>query len=775
MWFVAMVSINPLPVYAQERTITGKITDESGSPLPGASIVIKGTNGGTTTNESGNFSLTASGQNTTLVISSSGYMQREVGVGQQSSVNVKLMADVKQQSLNEVVVVGYGTQRKVDVTGAVGSVSRKDFANKPFTSPDQILAGRVSGVHIANRSGDPAAPVEVRIRGVGTAGNNQPLWVIDGVPIAITSNITVNTSSTTESNPLAGINPSDIESIDVLKDASATAIYGARASNGVIMVTTKRGREGRTTMSYEGYVGSQTVPESAKFDVLDTEDYIQLQKELGRDLSAFVGKPAVDWQDQIFRTAMATSHNLSVSGGSKTANYSIGAGYLNQDGIEMAQGFERYSAKVTSDIKVGNHLKFGESVLLSATNRQVQSEDAANAAFGAAHNAPYFQPYTSTGAYNPSNNTTTGGVKGVNYLWLLDESAQETIIKNNKILASAYGELDILKDLKYKATVGVDYNVVTGSYYEAAIDYSGGNNPQQSLFVQEEPKESTISLANTLSYSKEFGKHKINALAGYEQTDYRFQRLRMQGTGLTNPSLNLAGGAATISSSKGADQWAIRGVLGRVFYSFNDKYLFTFNVRRDESSRFPEANRSGVFPSFSLGWKVSDEKFFQNSKFINDLKLRASWGQSGNQFTGTNFAYINSLGSDVRYVVGTSQRVVAGAAPLFLANSDLKWETTSQINIGVDMAMLNNKLTSTIDYFDKTTNDILLSSPIPLTSGYFALADVNAGQLKNSGVELSLNYRDRIGNFSYNIGGNITFIKNDLINYPKALHTSNKA
>jgi TonB-linked SusC/RagA family outer membrane protein len=756
-------------LFAQtNQRISGKITDDSGNPLSGVSVLQKGTNQGTSSDTSGVYSIAVSGSSAVLVFSYVDMVAQEIKVGNSTSLNVQMRPDPKSK-LGEVVVVGYGTQRKVDVTGAVGSVTRKDFANKPFTSPDQVLAGRVSGVYIANRSGDPAAPVEVRIRGVGTAGNNQPLWVIDGVPIVLTSNVTVNTSSTTESNPLAGINPSDIESIDVLKDASATAIYGARAGNGVIMVTTRRGKEGRTSLSYDGYVGTQTVPAKSKLDVLNPQQYIALQNELGRNLTTFSG-PDVDWQDLVFKRGIMTSHNLSVTGGTQNASFSIGGGYLKQQGIELAQGFERYSAKATSDFKVGKRLKFGESILVSHTNRQVQSEDGANGAFGSAHNAPYFKPYTSTGAYNPSNDANRGiGIKAVNYVWLLDENAQETRIKNDKIIGNVYGEVEIIKNLKYKATAGLDYNVVNGTYYEAALDYSGGTTPQQSLFVQERPLESTISLGNTLSYNGEFKAHKINALVGYEQTDYRFERVRLQGTGLTTPSLNLAGGAATLSSTKGADQWAIRGVLGRINYSYDDKYLFTFNIRRDESSRFSKDNRSGVFPSFSVGWRVSDEAFMKDSKIFRDLKLRASWGQSGNQFTGTNFAYISSLGSDIRYVIGSGQTVVTAAAPLFLANAELKWETTDQIDIGVDASMFNSKLLVTVDYFNKTTNDLLISAPIPLTSGFYALADVNAGRLRNTGIELALSYRNKIGNVSYNIGGNFTFVKNEFLELYKGV------
>ena len=287
---------------------------------------------------------------------------------------MQLAKSAKAESLDEVVVVGYGTQRKTDLTGAIGSLSRKDFANQPFTSPDQILTGRLAGVNVTNRSGDPGAPIEVRIRGIGTAGNNQPLWIIDGVPVATnTTTITVNTGSQTETNPLAGISPSDIESVDVLKDASATAIYGARANNGVILVTTKRGKAGIAKLTYDGFVGVQAVPKNKLFDILNTEQYIKFQKDaLNNDYTQFSGKPTVDWQDLVFKTGSATSHNLTISGGGQNSTYSFGAGYFKQDGTQLAQNFERFSAKATSDVKVGKFLKFGESLLLSRVERNVQ-------------------------------------------------------------------------------------------------------------------------------------------------------------------------------------------------------------------------------------------------------------------------------------------------------------------------------------------------------------------------------------------------------------------
>lgn len=751
-------------VLAQQK-ISGNVTGEDREGLIGATVAVKGTSTGTATDLDGNYSLTVPDADAVLIFSYTGYGTREEKVGTRSTIDVQLTSGI---DLAQVVVVGYGTQRKVDLTGSVGSVTSKDLESKPVTSADQILGGRISGVHISNRSGNPGSPIEVRIRGIGTAGNNQPLWVIDGVPMVISSSVTVNTSSSTEGNPLAAINPNDIESIDILKDASASAIYGARANNGVIIVTTKRGKEGKSQVTYDGFYGIQSVPKSRRLEVLNTADFIQLQSELGRDISAFSSSSTVDWQDQIFRSAPMNSHNLSVSGGTANANYSIGAGYLNQEGTELAQDYKRYSLRAATEQKAGKYLKFGESLILSTSKRHVQSEDGALGAFNSAKNAPYFQPFDARGVFNASNDATRGvGIRATNYVWLLDFDAQKTEVIHKKALASVFGEFEPVKNLKYRATLGYDYNIIEGSYFENALDYSGGSNPQQSLLVQERPLESTLSLGHTLSYAINSGKHNILALIGYEQTDYHLERLRVQGTGLTYQGILLAPIANTVSAGANADQWAIRGVLGRINYAYADKYLLTVNARQDESSRFAKGNRKGFFPSFSLGWRLSQENFLKNSDLISSLKLRFSWGETGNQFTGTNFAYLPSLGSYIYYVAGDA--IKAAAAPENLSNPNIRWETATQTDIGLDFGLWNDHLVGTIDYFNKKTSDLLLQAPVPLSTGFFGLVDVNAGELQNKGLELDLMYRNRAGAFSYSIGGNATFVTNEFLSLPNGV------
>lgn len=759
-----LLLISPIFALAQERTVTGKVTDaENGDNLPGVNIIIKGTSVGTSTDANGSYSLSVSGDNAVLVFTFIGYATTEAAVGNQTIINQTLTSDVR--ALEEVVVVGYGTQRKADLTGAVGGLraSDVDIGSKPITSPDQLLAGRVAGIQISNRSGDPGAPIDVRIRGVGTAGVNSPLWVIDGVPIVQTSNITVNTGSYTETNPLAGINPTDIESIDVLKDASAAAIYGARAANGVIIVTTKRGKEGTAQVTYDGYVGAGQVWK--KLDVLNVSQYIDIQSKIGTDFTAFSSKPNVDWQDVVFGTSSVQSHNIGVNGGSSTANYFVGAGYMNQDGIEPAQFFKRYSIKVNSDIKVGKYLRFGESLLLSSLDRGVQGEDAGFTGARAARNQPFFQVYDATnptGYYLETSANRGAAGTGENLIMRNDPEYTYTTVVARKVLANVFGELEIIKGLKYRISGGLDYNVGDGNFYQSDVGFDGF--PKSSILVQERPIELTTNFNNTLTYTKTIGKHSFTVLAGHEETNFKYDKVRIQGADLFNPAIKFASTGVQVAAANEADHWALRGFLGRVNYSFDDKYLFTFNVRQDNSSRFAEDNRSQAFPSVSAGWRLSQESFFPQGGIFDDIKIRASWGQSGNQFTGTNFAYLSTLHPFIFYVVGTgAQTVVRGPAPIVFANPDLKWETSTQIDFGVDMSMFQGKIDFTFDYYRKTTNDILLGYPAPYTSGFFLPIDANLGEMLNSGIELAVNYKNRAGAVTYSIGGNITTVHNEVL------------
>lgn len=756
MVFLAISSLGLSQVNAQ-TTVSGKVSDETGV-LPGVNVVVQGTTIGAVTDFDGNYSINVPQGDNVLVFSYIGYIRQTVSIEGRSTINITMSEDA--QALSEVVVVGYGTQRKADLTGSIGSIGAAEIVTKPITSPDQALAGTISGVNITNRSGDPGAPISVNIRGVGTPGVNDPLWVIDGVPIVQTTNITVNTSSTTDSNPLAGLNANDIESIDVLKDAASTAIYGARAANGVIIVTTKRGKRGDARVTYDGYTSFASVRNTV--DVLDVGQYIDVQGQLGTDLSQFSGQPFVNWQDLIFKTGFVQNHNVSVSGGSEKATYFISGGYLDQEGNELAQNFARYSFKANSDIQVGDRLKFGESILISQVDRQVQSEPGIFAGFNSASNAPYYQPFGDGPlGYNLINQETVGQGSATNYLFNTDDRFTKTTIQTRKVLANFYGELEIIDGLKARTSLGIDYNVGVGDYFTSGVDLLNGASGS-SLLVSERPIEATLTSAATLQYDKTFGDgdHNFGALFGFEQTKFRYDKQRLQGRDLFNE--NFAATGTTVAGANEADLWTLQGWLGRVTYNYKGKYLLTGNMRRDATSRFAPGNREQVFPSVSAGWRMTDENFFPEDTAFDDIKIRAGWGQSGNQFTGLNFAYLSAIDNNVRYVIGDDQGTVVAPAPTTFANADLKWETSTQYDVGVDFSMFKSKLTGTFDYYNKTTDDVLIGFPLPFVSGFFLPADANIGQIKNSGIELSLTYANAIGDFNYSIGGNLTTVKNEV-------------
>jgi TonB-linked SusC/RagA family outer membrane protein len=771
LWLSLVMGVQVLlasPVFATPSVpidikVSGKVTDGTGTPMPGVSVVVKDTKNGTITDDNGSYQISVADAKAVLIFSFVGFSTQEIVVGNRQTIDVQLSEG---KALDEVVVVGYGTQKKADLTGAVSSVTSKDITGIPSTSIDQVLSGRSSGVQISNRSGDPAAPIEVRVRGVSTTGNNKPLWVIDGVAVELTSNATVNTASFSESNPLAGINPADIESINILKDASAAAIYGARAMNGVIIVTTKRGKEGKTTAVYDGYYGVQSVQESRRLKLLDVPQYIALQKELGRDYASFASKSAYNWQDAIFQTAKVNNHNLSVSGGTKNFSFNVGGGYHGQGGVERGQEFERISLRANSDLKVGEYLKFGQSAIISSTDRLVQSEGGNFAAFNSSLNAPYFNGVDATDplGYTVSSNATRGdGATGNNYLWATDTKYNETRVKNRKMLGSIYGELEPIAGLKLKTVMGVDYNVTDGFFFQEKATSNYGGGTRGSLLVQERPIELTTNWTNTLSYTKTFGKSDVLVMGGYEEVSFRYDKVRLQGRDLFNSAIRFASVANTVAGANEADHWALRSTFGRVNYAYDNKYLFQANIRRDQSSRFSPENRTGVFPSFSAGWRISQEPFFENMKktgILEDLKLRASWGQLGNQYTGTNFGYLTTLAINSFYALGNT--VVRGPAPITFANKDVHWETSTQTDFGLDATLFKGKVDVVFDIYNKTSKDVLISLPIPMSTGYFLPADANIGSINNKGIELGIFYNNKVGDLRYTIGGNITTVKNEV-------------
>lgn len=759
--FIALCLVSICFIQTINGQITGQVNDSNGDPLIGVNVIEKNTSNGTITDINGNYNINASPGNT-LIFSYIGFSDQEVLINNQSVINVTLEDGV---ALDEVVVTGYGVQRKVDVTGAVGSVGAEEIGKVPILSADQALRGRISGVQLTNRSGDPGAPINVRIRGVGTLGNNQPLYVVDGVPIVQTTNITVNTASNTESNPLVGINPSDIESIDVLKDASAAAIYGTRASNGVVIITTKRGKKGRTSLTYDGYVGVQNVRKT--HDVLGVSEYIALQEEIGNDFSEFSGSSEVNWQNEVFGSAAMQSHSLTASGGTENATFSVSGGYFNQDGITLASNFKRYNVKANSDIKVGKRIKVGESLNISFSDRVVESEPGRFAAFNAARNTPFTPIYDSSGAYTVFDTINSGLAVSTNtqVVGLNDFANNETRVLSRRILGSVFGELEIVKGLKFKTIFGADYNIGQGSWFKNIYNFAGNEGSNGDILqVVSKPTELTTNVTNTLTYNTSFGNNiNLTLLVGHEETNFEFDRLRGQGLGFLNPAVTLVSTASSSAVGQEKDNWALRGYLGRVNLDFNRSLLVTASIRRDESSRFAPENRSAIFPSFSVGYRLSELPFLAGSGIFEDLKLRAGWGQAGNQFTSSSFGYLPTLGLTTYYVLGADQTVVQAPVPFTFSNKDLTWETATSTNVGLDFRLLAGKVEGSFDFFQKNTTDILVGLPISAISGFLLPPDVNQGEVRNRGFELSAIYQNRVGDFNYNISGNLTSVKNEVI------------
>ncbi|MCY4215821.1 MAG: TonB-dependent receptor [Flavobacteriaceae bacterium] len=761
-----------LILYCQQQdriTVSGTVTSsEDGLPLSGANIFESGVNNGVVSNFDGEYQITVS-TDSQLIISYLGFENQTIAVNGQDTINIIL--DVQVGALQDVVVMGYGSQRKRDVTGAVSSISSDQLSANPLTSLDQALQGKLSGVSIINDSGDPGGGVSVRIRGQGTIGNSDPLYVIDGVPVVnnVDSEIPLTGGNGKLSNPLANLNPNEIETIDILKDASASAIYGVRGANGVIIITTKRGSKGAPVFSFDAYTSFQSVN---TLELLKARDYADLILEMFENAGEEIDSnneptnlldPSYvvdrsDWQEAFFKQGMVQNYNLGVSGGTENTDYFVTGGYHKNDATTVGSGFERYTLRVNSNYHLGK-FQFGESLSLSRSmNRRAPFLAARSQIRTIIKHAPTIDIYNdeNEGGFNgPSEGDGYGRWNTIGLAELT-----EHYVKRNRIIGNVYGEFEFFDGLSYRLNLGLDAVFTNGSIYRPRYYFSEGFEEPNPTLRDYNTEELSSLIENTLTFNKNFGNHNLTLLAGFTQQEYIFSRFSGFSSALLGNDLrtfNTSSRDAEIVLSGFDDEWAIRSLLGRINYSYQGKYLFTGNIRRDSSSRFSEDNRHGVFPSFSLGWVLSEEKFLKDSKVVNNLKLRAGYGELGNQeippygFQSTLITYAN-------YVFGNS--VATGVTQTTLANQDLKWETSTQTNIGLDLAMYQNKLQLSVEYFIKETKDIILRAPLPGSLGITELPLVNAGNIENKGVELTANYRTNMGDLRLELGANATFLEN---------------
>ena len=730
-----LMSVFPLVAMAQGSAITvkGQVTDDQG-PIIGATVREKGAKAVAVTDLDGNYTIKVS-PGATLTFTYLGYQNKEVNVGNKTQIDVVMVSDA--QALSEVVVVGYGQMKRSDVTGSVVSVNSEQIERAVPTSIDQVLQGRAAGVQIQANSGTPGANTSIRIRGISSLNStNQPIFVIDGVVVEPQSTDTNDPLSS--NNPLASINPSDIVSMDVLKDASATAIYGARAANGVIMITTRRGKAGEATITYDGYVGWQEM--AKKLDMMNLREYA-IHHNARSDMSiveasdAFVNPSALgngtDWQDALFRSALMTSHNISVTGGSEKATYSISAGYLNQDGIAIGSGFKRLTLRGNTDAQVKKWLKASLSFSLTDSKQEVGADN--NIIMNALQQQPSVAVRSADGSFDGPDDV----YMPVNAVALAEMRENYNKKMNFRINGSL--EATLYKGLTFKTELSADYNLNKFYYYEP--DYTFGkleNNTRTGRWTKTDTKY--WSWRNILTYQNTFAeKHAVNVMVGQEMSQSHWENQVSTATGfLTNSTHDPSAGDITASTGNGTqNDNSIFSYFGRAFYSYDDRYLVTATLRRDGSSRFAKGNRWGWFPSAALAWRVSNEKFMaKTSNVISNLKLRLGWGSTGNQNV-SDWAYMAMLSSKST-PWGTG--VLNGNTP----NPDLKWETTTSWNVGFDLSLFRNRIEFIFDWYYKKTDDLLLQLPLPAYIGSYGNGAAsnpwgNVGSMSNQGVEMTLN------------------------------------
>jgi len=742
------------------KNISGKVTDENDEGLPGVNVLVKNTTTGTVTDIDGNYRFSVPDDAQVLVFSSVGYETQEVGIGNQSVINISMVPDV--QALSEIVVVGYGTQKKSDLTGAVSSVKSEDITRLSETRLETALQGRAAGVQVVRTEGKPGASAKINIRGSGSIGDTDPLWIIDGVPM----------------DPGNYFNPNDVESVEILKDASAAAIYGARAAHGVILVTTKRGSEGKVKVNFTAQAGKRK-PRPLP-DMLDTFGFVEASStariNAGQTPESSWDDPAslpnTNWVDEVFSgSGIEQSYNLSVSGGNENATFYVSGAYDKEEGVMVNNSFERFTLRANSDYKIGNRLKIGESLLVSQTRENPTPTDGGDlqTVFRAIPIMPVYDESNPFGGWG----TAPAYFQGPNPLAV--QMQNHILNKTNRINGNVYAEFEILDGLSLRGSFGANITALHGQRFSEAYNYGALSNPINSLTHRSRDLEQYNSNL-VLTYNKEIGKHNFTILGGYEkyQSDaVDFTALAQEFPISYSESFGVATGTVDISDRQTIDdQYRLESLFGRVNYAYDNKYLFSANIRRDGSSRFGPANQYGVFPSFSVGWRLIEEGFMQNVTWLSDLKLRGSWGKLGSDRIGNYIfspTYRNNRSTYAFDATGQSGgSKVRGFYLRRFPNEEVKWEEVIQTDIGVDLGLLDGRFNVTADYYIKNTSDMLIGVQLPPSFGVSQSrsnpesAPINIGEVVNRGFELALNYRQVVNDWTFDITGNASWNKNEV-------------
>lgn len=759
-----------------EQTISGKVTDgSSGEPLPGVNVLAKGTTSGTVTDIDGSYRLSVGDDVSTLIFSSIGYLSQEIPINGRSVINLTLEEDVR--SLEEIVVVGYGTQRSQDVTGSVATVDQSSIKNVPVSTIDQKMVGQIAGVQIQQVSGAPGAGTSVKIRGSGSLGaGNEPLYVVDGMPYSSGMNQTLN--------PLTFIDPNNIESITVLKDASSTAIYGSRGANGVIMITTKKGEYEQTQVNFSSMYGIQQVPQRGRPELLNQREFAQFQRdridiavrqtenreptlddypEEYRDLESLTGK-GTDWYDLILQAAPIQDHNFSLLKGTKDSRINLSVGYFKQDGVIQYTGLERFSGKLGIETNISDAFKVGASIQPSYIEQnRANTNENRNDVLGVSLWAnPISTPYDENGELKPyivaPQSSFHSAWSFANPLFILRETTQSQ--KTFQNLGIAYAEWEILPNLRVKSSINT---ILEASKYFGYIPSTVGSpnrppTPGTGSSSNSRGNSFNWLIENTLNYDKTFGDHRINSLVGYTTQKFTSNGINLNASPYPNDLIETINAAQAIETwGENVNEWSMISYLGRVNYAFKDRYLLTGTFRADGSSRFGAEKRYAFFPSVAAAWRVSEESFFEENNLISDMKVRLSYGKSGNNNIG-NYAHLASINAG-SYIFGNTQ---VTAASVGLSNPFLTWEESHQIDAGIDLGLFKNRVSLAVDYYNRKSNNMLLDDVIPAITG-FNSQTINQGSVRNTGVEIALGGSPVVGEFNWNVNLNLAFNRNEVL------------
>jgi TonB-linked SusC/RagA family outer membrane protein len=762
---LCLIFLSAIKLFAQNNlvTIKGNVTDENGAAISGVSITVKNSRQGTVSTPSGDFSLPNVKPDVTLIISSLGFKNETVVLAGRTSLSIKLQKEIGK--LDEVMVVGYGTQRKIATTGSIASVKASDITQTPVTNVAQGIQARVAGVQITQNNAAPGGNISVRVRGTNSInGSSEPLYIVDGIQIS-------NEGSVTDVSPLSTINPNDIESVEILKDASSTAIYGARGANGVVLITTKRGKNGPTQVNFETYQGVQQV--TKKLDMLNASQFGQLENEV-YNTPVYADPKSLgqgtDWQNLVYRKAMIQNYQVSVNGGSEKTQFSISGNYFNQDGIIIASNFKRYSLRMSLDHKISDRFKVGATILGSYTinnniptgvnslDGPVVTSSIVGAALGA---PPTLKPYRDDGTIYPFSDQFNGRYREVSNPLGLAAVMNRNAIK--RTLSNVYVEAGILKGLTYRASFNVDLGgSLTDNYSPLYIIGLPDRNANSGSAGKGNANSTALLHESVLTYNRLFGKHSLRITGVYASQSNLNNSNSISANGFpndvtSNEAVQLAVNRS-VSSLRTKER--LDSYLGRINYGFGNKYFFDVTARYDGASKFGENNKYGFFPAVAGAWRIIEESFMKKQKLVSDLKLRASYGITGNAAAIGPYQSLATVSSGSDYEFNHTYTV--GISPSRIPNSDLRWERSIQSNIGLDISLLNNRINLVVDAYDKKTSDLLFVKNLPLSSGYGSITG-NFATLRNSGIELAINTKIIDSKLKWDLNGNISFNHNKVV------------